>query len=279
MKNFEVIILGSGAAGLTVALELASLGKKVALLTKKDLLSGSTAHAQGGISAVIDQSDKFESHVKDTYVAGDYYGDLDAIKYVVSNAPKAIEWLQNQGMNFTLEGGKLHLTREGGHSCRRILHTRDATGRELANTLIRRIKNTEITILTNWVGIDLIVEDERCCGVKYFNLNEGTYGEVRSNFVVLATGGTNRIYPVITSNTDNYGAGIAMAVRAGVKIKNMEFHQFHPTSFFRYPFLISESVRGEGGYLSTNGKSFMKKYDKRGDLAPRDIVTRAIVKE
>jgi len=308
MKNnyyYDVVIIGSGAAGLTTALNLAKLSK-VAILTKGELNENNTMHAQGGIAAVVSSDDSIESHIKDTLICGDGLCDEAAVRFVISNAKAAIDWLVEQGVKFNLElseqGKFFHLTQEGGHSCRRVLHTNDATGLEIGNNLIRQVQDQlanirsviasaakqsgaphndeNMDVFTQYTAIDLIIDNNQCVGLYALNNNTQEVEIFSAKFVVLATGGASKVYKY-TSNPDcATGDGIAMAFRAGCKIKNMEFSQFHPTCLYHSgakSFLITEALRGEGAILTLpDGERFMVKFDVRGELAPRDIVARAI---
>ncbi|EKE01704.1 MAG: hypothetical protein ACD_21C00072G0027 [uncultured bacterium] len=277
---YDVLIIGSGAAGLTAALNLAP-HCKVAILSKGPINEGSTMHAQGGIAAVVSDEDSIESHIEDTLISGDGLCNLDAVKFVVSNAQDAINWLVAQGVNFSTVDGKLfHLTREGGHSRRRVLHAADATGLEIGNSLIKQIQKQPAAIFTDYTAINLIKQHDRCTGIYAFNNQTGKTEVFQAKAVILATGGASKVY-LYTSNPDcASGDGIAMAWRAGCKVANMEFNQFHPTCLYHphaKSFLITEAVRGEGGkLLLPNGERFMPKFDQRAELAPRDIVARAI---
>ena len=289
--RFDVLILGSGAAGLTLALRLPA-HCRIGLVSKGPLSEGSTLYAQGGISAVLDKADSIESHIEDTLNAGAGLCDPDTVRYAVEQGPDCIRWLIQQGVKFTRddEGSDpraYHLTREGGHSHRRVVHAADATGREIETTLeqlVRARKN--ITLLEHHIAVDLItasklgLPESRCYGAYLMDRRKRTVRTVAAGHVVLATGGANKVY-LYTSNPDgSTGDGIAMAWRAGCRTGNMEFMQFHPTCLYHphaKSFLISEAVRGEGGrLLLPDGTPFMKRFDKRGELAPRDIVARAI---
>ncbi|MEM7207077.1 MAG: L-aspartate oxidase [Pseudomonadota bacterium] len=293
--NYDVLIFGSGAAGLTLALNLAQ-ERKVAVLTKSDLQECSTYYAQGGISAVLDGDDSFESHIEDTLDAGAGLCDPDVVRFTVERGPGSIEWLQRLGVDFSewfnADGQrKPHLTREGGHSHRRVIHAEDATGRVVENTLITQARaHSNITLLEHRVAVDLITErrhakpqdgdKNRCLGAYVLDTQSEKIETYLAPCVVLATGGANKVY-LYTSNPDgSTGDGIAMAWRAGCRIANMEFMQFHPTCLYHpraKSSLISEAVRGEGGrLLLENGERFMRKFDPRMELAPRDIVARAI---
>lgn len=295
---YDVIIVGSGAAGLTAALHLADRCS-IAILSKGPLMEGSTMYAQGGIAAVMAQEDSLEAHIQDTLKAGAGLCDEKAVRFVIKNAPAAINWLVSQGVNFSkalTEDGRLdyHLTREGGHSYRRILHSADATGNEIEQKLAAQLtQNKTISTFTEHTALDLILnqpkseasasKSRRCVGLYALNNTSGKVEVFRAKCVILATGGASKVY-LYTSNPDcSSGDGIAMAYRAGCRIKNMEFNQFHPTCLYHpqaKSFLISEAVRGEGGILKLpNGERFMPRFDERAELAPRDIVTRAIDRE
>ncbi len=289
--NLDILVIGAGAAGLTLALQLAEHAR-VTVLAKSSLNSSSTYWAQGGISAALDHGDDFDAHISDTLQTGAGICDPDIVKFTVKKAPKIIRWLENLGMPFTREQledgvGGYHLTREGGHSHRRVIHAADATGKALHNTLIEQVKrNKRITILEHYIAVDLItgpkigIQDPRCLGAYALNLNTGQVECLSAYTTVLSTGGANRVY-LYSSNPDGAtGDGIAMAWRAGCQVANMEFMQFHPTCVYHpkaKSFLISEAIRGEGGHLKLpNGQRFMHRFDPRGELAPRDIVARAI---
>jgi len=288
---FDVLIIGSGAAGLSLALRLPDRFK-VAVVAKGGLTEGSTFYAQGGISAVLDAADSIESHIDDTLNAGAGLCDPKVVRYAVEQGPDCIRWLIEQGVSFTREhdpkeSGAYHLTREGGHSHRRVVHAADATGREIETTLeqlVHRRKN--VTLLDHHLAVDLITSgklglpDSRCYGAYLLDQRKQRVRTVPARHVVLATGGANKVYLYTTNPDSSTGDGIAMAWRAGCRVGNMEFMQFHPTCLYHpkaKSFLISEAVRGEGGrLLLPDGSPFMQKFDKRGELAPRDIVARAI---
>ena len=287
----DVLIIGGGAAGLSLALRLADTAR-VVTLAKGELHEGSTYYAQGGISAVLDAGDSIESHVQDTLIAGADLCHADTVRFTVEHARAAIEWLSAQGTPFTREsnaegGAEYHLHREGGHSHRRIVHAADATGRAIQTTLEQRARqHPNITLNEQCSAIDLItgrklgLGGNRCLGAYVLNRHTGQVEVCAARFVVLATGGASRVY-LYSSNPDgSTGDGIAMAWRAGCRVANMEFIQFHPTCLYHPQaknFLISEAVRGEGGtLLLPDGSRFMQNFDSRLELAPRDIVARAI---
>lgn len=286
LNQHDVLIIGAGAAGLTSALRLAP-SARVAVICKGDLNQGSTWWAQGGIAAVLDENDTIEAHIADTLAAGADLCHPDAVRFTVEHSRESIEWLVQQGVQFDRDGdarsqdGAFHLTREGGHSHRRIIHSADATGRAVSEALTARALATpNIDIFTNRVAVDLIVRDGRCQGAYVLNRATGHVEVFQAKFTVLASGGASKVY-LYTSNPDGAsGDGIAMAWRAGCRVANMEFNQFHPTCLYHpqaKSFLITEAIRGEGGILLLpNGERFMHRFDARGELAPRDIVARAI---
>lgn len=276
----DVLIIGSGAAGLTLALNLAP-HCKIALLSKGPIDQGSTTFAQGGIAAAISDDDSIESHIEDTLTTGDGLCDKDVVRFVITQAKDAIYWLMKQGVVFNaVDSNKLHLAQEGGHNHRRIVHAHDATGAAVETNLVKQVKQTSIDIFTEYTAINLITQNGRCTGAYVLNNLQNIVETFQAKFVVLATGGASKVYLYTTNPDCSSGDGIAMAWRAGCKIADMEFNQFHPTCLYHpyaKSFLISEAVRGEGGKLILpNGERFMKKFDKRAELAPRDIVTRAI---
>ncbi len=279
----RVLIIGSGAAGLTAALRLAEANVESTVIAKGSLEQGSTYHAQGGISAVLSARDSIDSHVQDTLTAGAGLCDESAVRFTVERGPQAIGWLVERGVPFTRrpEEGDFHLTREGGHSHRRIIHAADATGRAVETTLLGLAQaSPRIELLTDRVAVDLIKSDGRCVGAYVLNRSTQQVETLAGRAVVLATGGANLAYMYSSNPNGASGDGIAMAWRAGGAVANMEFMQFHPTCLYHpqaHAFLISEAVRGEGGLLKLpNGERFMPRFDQRAELAPRDIVARAI---
>lgn len=285
-QDFDVLIVGSGLAGLAAALYLAPT-HRVAVLTKRGVADGASGRAQGGIAAVLAPDDSFEAHVHDTLVAGAGLCDLAATRKVVEHAPAAIAWLESLGVPFTREDGRLHLTREGGHGARRIVHATDATGAAVQETLIERVRRTPgITLFEDHMLVDLIrgrrvgLDDDRCVGLYALDERADRVVALGAPHTLLATGGAGKVYLYTTNPDTATGDGIAAAWRAGCRVANMEFIQFHPTCLYHphaKSFLISEAVRGEGGrLLLPDGTRFMPRHDERAELAPRDVVARAI---
>ncbi len=289
----DVLVLGSGAAGLSCALRLAQAGHAVTMVSKGTLSGGSTLWAQGGISAVLDENDSLENHVRDTLVAGAGLCFEPAVRFTVSRGPDCIRWLIDQGVKFTLDdedfsGERLHLTREGGHSHRRVVHAADSTGRAVETTLASlAAAHPRIKVREHCVAVDLIVDraGKRVLGAYLLDRMRGSVSAFAAKAVVLATGGANMAYLYSSNPNGASGDGIAMAWRAGCRIANMEFMQFHPTILFHKEsrtFLISEALRGEGALLKlpaadgSAGERFMDRFDARAELAPRDVVARAI---
>jgi L-aspartate oxidase len=304
--KFDVAIVGSGLAGLSVALHLAGT-RKVALISKRELLDGASNWAQGGIAAVLDSNDSHDQHMADTLVAGAGLCDEGATRYIVEHGREAIEWLIAQGVPFTRDASAelgFHLTREGGHSQRRIIHAADATGHAVQVTLEQKVRaHPNIALFEHHSAIDLVTSDKltgkgvqggaphlagqpRCHGLYVQDTRNGKVLTFEAGHTVLATGGAGKVYLYTTNPDTATGDGIAMAWRAGCRVSNMEFIQFHPTCLYHpyaKSFLISEAVRGEGGQLllppeagTAAGTRFMPAHDERGELAPRDVVARAI---
>ncbi len=289
----DVLIIGSGASGLSLALQLAEHAS-VAVLSKSKLSEGATFYAQGGVSAVLDTCDSIDSHVKDTLHTGAGLCNEKIVRFVVEHGRESIQWLIDLGVDFTktidADGSvDFHLHKEGGHSHRRIIHASDSTGRAIETTLENRVReHSNIELFEYRTAIDLITSEKsgqssavnKCLGAYVYDEAKSTVEVFRARFVILATGGVGKVY-LYTSNPDICtGDGIAMAWRAGCSIANMEFIQFHPTCLYHpdaKSFLISEALRGEGAkLLLANGETFMHRFDERAELAPRDVVARAI---
>jgi len=292
MLRCDVLIIGSGLAGLTSALKLAD-HKKVLIVSKREILDSSSQWAQGGVAAVMSNEDSIESHVKDTEFVGGGLTDPKVAHFVASHGKEAIEWLHDLQVPFSRDETtqQFHLTKEGGHSHRRVVHAKDATGRAIQATLSEQVKaHANITILENHIAVDLITEKKslkvnhiksnRCLGAYVLNNKTGKVMTVSAQETILAAGGVSKVYLYTTNPDVSTGDGVAMAWRAGCRVANMEFIQFHPTCLYHpkaKSFLISEIVRGEGGLLRLpDGSRFMDEYDGRGELASRDIVARAI---
>lgn len=289
-NNFDTIIIGSGLAGLCATLELAYQGQKVALISKTNLAECNSYYAQGGIAAVIDENDSIEKHIQDTLVAGAGLCNNKAVRFIIENSAKATNWLIQMGVKFDLDNKNntgYHLTKEGGHSFRRILHVADTTGAAIINNLIQKVSiHPNIDVFENHVAIDLItsaklgINNNQCYGIYALNRKSNQIITFAAKNTILATGGAGKVYLYTTNPDVATGDGIAMAYRAGCRVANMEFIQFHPTCLYHAQaksFLISEAVRGEGGILKLpNGYRFMQDHDQLMELAPRDIVARAI---
>ncbi len=286
LRKFDVLVLGSGLAGQSLALRLADT-HRVALATKRAIEDSATAWAQGGIAAVLDDRDSIEAHIQDTFTAGAGLCDPAATRFVVEHGRSAIEWLISQGVPFTRDVNGYHLTREGGHSHRRVIHVADATGAAVQQTLNEKVRShPNITVLERHVAIDLItghklgLQRDRCWGAYLLDLDGEQVVTIEAPNTVVATGGAGKVYLYTTNPDTATGDGIAMAWRAGCKVANMEFIQFHPTCLYHphaKSFLITEAMRGEGGILRLpDGTRFMPNHDPRAELAPRDIVARAI---
>lgn len=299
MQQFDVLIIGSGLAGLTLALRSAA-DKKVCIVSKRSINDAASDWAQGGISAVLSDDDSIDNHVRDTLTAGGGLCDTAVTRMVAENAKASIEWLIAQGVGFTREADNsaYHLTREGGHSHRRIIHAADATGHAVQTTLSEKVKHhPNITVMENHIAVDLITigkinkrkivrpgtelnDKNTCLGAYVLDKSTGKVITIAAQNTVLATGGAGKVYLYTTNPDVSTGDGIAMAWRAGCRVANMEFIQFHPTCLYHphaKSFLISEAVRGEGGLLKLpDGTRFMPEHDAREELAPRDVVARAI---
>ncbi|MEP6391389.1 MAG: L-aspartate oxidase [Halioglobus sp.] len=288
-RRFEhdVLIIGSGAAGLSLALHLPD-HYRVAVLTKANVNQGSTYWAQGGMAAVLHNRDTVDSHVEDTIRAGAGLCRREAVEFTVQNSRRCVEWLVEQGVDFDLRNdaeqqkqSEFHLTMEGGHSHRRIIHSADRTGRAISEVLTERAQqSSNIDLFTHRVAVDLVVHNGHCSGAYILDEKRERVDLFQARAVVIATGGASKAY-LYTSNPDGAsGDGIAMAWRAGCRVANLEFNQFHPTCLYHpkaKSFLVTEAVRGEGGkLLLPDGTAFMQRFDDRGELAPRDIVARAI---
>ncbi|MGL5297336.1 MAG: FAD-dependent oxidoreductase, partial [Plesiomonas sp.] len=291
----DVLVIGSGAAGLSFALRVAA-HSKVIVLSKGPLAEGATYYAQGGIAAVFDETDSIESHVQDTLIAGAGLCDKAAVEFIAQNARDCVQWLIDYGVPFDVEehdgAQKFHLTREGGHSHRRILHAADATGKAVQTTLVDKTRlHPNIQLFERYNAVDLITtakleltdstqQSNRVLGAYVWNRELERVETIRAKAVILATGGASKVYQYTTNPDISSGDGIAMAWRAGCRVANMEFNQFHPTCLYHPQarnFLLTEALRGEGAYLRRpDGSRFMPDFDSRAELAPRDIVARAI---
>ena len=283
----DVLIIGSGAAGLSAALKLSET-HQVTVLSKTELSSGSTYWAQGGIAAVLDDTDSVESHVRDTLIAGAGLCHQNTVENVVARSAQAVQWLLDMGVEFSVDAeDQLHLTKEGGHSQRRVIHSDDATGRAVSRSLSERaLESPNIEVLEQHIAVDLVKQADygstqiRCNGAYVLNLKTETVRLFQAKAVILATGGASKVYLYSTNPDGASGDGIAMAWRAGCRVANMEFNQFHPTCLFHpqtRSFLITEALRGEGANLKLpDGECFMQRFHSSEELAPRDVVARAI---
>lgn len=294
----DFLIIGSGIAGLSLAIKLSQFGK-VLVITKKQKAESNTNYAQGGIAAVLSDDDNFNLHIKDTLDCGAGLCNLDSVKKIVTEGPQRIKDLIDLGVDFTEKNGELTLGREGGHSRNRIVHSKDLTGREIERALLEKITNTpQIEILEYYFAIDFLTSKnfkkkfrskntKGCYGIYAFNVENSSVDKIIAGTTIIASGGAGQVYLHTSNPPIATGDGVAMGYRAGCEIENMEFVQFHPTTLYEHPdintpyvFLISEAVRGAGAVLKRiDGYEFMKDYDKRGSLAPRDIVARSIDNE
>ncbi len=288
--DLPVVIVGAGLAGLTVALQLAAT-RRVIVLAKREMNEGATAWAQGGIVGVLGSDDSIASHVRDTQDAGAGLVDEQTAQFIAEHSAEAVAWLVERGVPFSADPDGplgLHLTREGGHAVRRIAHAADATGKAIHDVLLDEVRrHPGITLRERWMALDLITsrhlkrdESPRCYGVYVLDIDRQRVETLPAAAVVFATGGAGKVYRYTTNPDTSTGDGIAMAWRAGCRVGNMEFVQFHPTCLYHpqeRSFLITEALRGEGGQLKLpDGTRFMQAHDSRGELAPRDIVARAI---
>lgn len=285
MMNYDVVILGSGLAGLNSALQASKYGK-VLVVTKAKLIECNSWHAQGGMAAVLHGTDKYRKHILDTMIAGGYHNNKKAVEYFVRQAPKTIEMLNTMGVAFEkTAAGDYDQNQEAGHRARRIAHVGDHTGRSIMEALIKKVRKCKnITVWQNCFAKNLIVKNNTCTGVELVRNRE--YMKVYARRIIIATGGAGQLFRYTTNPEVTTGDGIALAARAGCRINDMEFMQFHPTAFSRSSrkertlFLISETLRGEGAKLiNAKGERFMPKYHKLAELAPRDIVSRAAFEE
>ncbi len=284
-KNYDFLIIGSGIAGLIFAIKVSQIGK-VALITKKKENEANTNYAQGGIASVFDKSDNYELHIKDTLSTGQGLSNEESVRIMVENGPILVEELNKWGTHFDSQDGSFLLGMEGGHSKPRIVHAKDHTGETIESTLIKSVISSDnIDIYTNAYASDLIIKDNTCYGAYIIDIHKKEHLAILASYTMLATGGIGALYLHTTNPSIATGDGMAMALRAGASLQDMEFVQFHPTTLYEQnlkgkAFLISEAVRGEGAKLKLNNPphftEFMGKYDKRKELAPRDIVARAI---
>ncbi|MBI4328267.1 MAG: L-aspartate oxidase [Chloroflexi bacterium] len=284
MRTYDYIIVGSGIAGLYTALLALERGRSVLVITKGSIDETNTRYAQGGIAAAVGSDDSTDLHYQDTITAGAGLCDPEAVRVLVEEAPARIEDLVRLGVVFDTTEGTIALGREGAHSRSRILHAGgDATGEKIELTLSHLARMSRVTVLENCLVGDIVVDGDKVVGVRTLDWRRGMAEEFQGSFVVLATGGAGRLFRFTTNSSVATGDGVALAYRAGAEVTDLEFYQFHPTALRlpgAPPFLISEAVRGEGGKLrNASGETFTERYDPRGDLAPRDVVTRAIVSE
>ena len=285
--NTDVLIIGGGVSGLSLAIKLHELAEdsKIIIITKENLEDCSTYYAQGGVACVWDDNDDIENHVRDTLIAGDGLCDETVVRKIITQAPERITELINWGVDFTKdENGNYRLGKEGGHSERRVLHVKDFTGQSIESKLIELAKKiSNIEIHEKWCAVNLYAENFNCYGCYVLDQETGEINNIAAKVTVLATGGAGKIYLYTTNPDVASGDGIAMAYRAGATIANLEFFQFHPTCLFHpyaKSFLITEAMRGEGAILKdSRGNEFMSKYHPQKELAPRDIVSRAIDSE
>ena len=281
--NTDFLVVGSGIAGLNFALKVAKYGR-VTIVTKKEIMESNTNLAQGGIAAVTQKNDSVQLHIEDTLNVGSGLSNKRIVKLLAEKGPEAIRNLLLFGVNFDKENEELHLTTEGGHSMARVLHSGDSTGKEIEQAMTKRIRENEgIKVFENCVAIDLILKNRRCIGARILDRKNREVCGIFARATILATGGIGYLYQNTTNPEIATGDGIAIALRAGAKIEDMEFVQFHPTTLNKLGaphFLISEALRGEGAILvNDSGERFMLDYDSMGDLAPRDIISRTIFNE
>jgi len=279
MLKTDILVIGSGIAGLSFALKTAKLGK-VTIVTKDKIQESNTLYAQGGLAAVFSKNDSFEEHIKNTLRAGDGLCNKQAVITLVKNAPKEILWLEDIGVKFD-RNGKFHLSKEAVHSKARIVHAGDITGGEVEKVLVKNIKkNNRIKVLQFNQAIELIVKNKKCYGAIILDIKKNKIHQINSKTTILATGGLGQIYKNTSNPETATGDGFALAYNAGASLQDMEFVQFHPTSLYKSPFLISETLRGEGGHLRNKyGEIYMPRYHRDGELAPRDVVSKFTVDE
>lgn len=283
IHKFDVLIIGSGSAGLMTAINISD-DLSVALVTKDKFLEGSSYYAQGGISAVLDSADNFNAHIQDTLITGANLGSEKIIRFMVEEAPQAIKDLEETGVKFSRKGRNYDLTTEGGHSAKRVAHVADKTGESIQTNLLNKVKQKKnIKLFEHFIAIDLLLQDSECFGSYVYDIKNDKICSFIAKKTIIATGGCSAVYLYTSNPNTSTGDGVAMAFRAGCDIVNMEFSQFHPTCLFNSQseiFLISETLRGEGAKLILpNNELFMHKYDKYGAMASRDIVARAIDNE